>query len=375
LEQAIMGFSISSVIRGFFPAFSRHHKLPLHQYKAAALIARCGHSEMGGHLERCPCALTERIVWHSCKHRLCPRCANRARNAWLDHEAARLLPCAHHHAIFTFPHELLVLWRYNRALMTDLLFTASARTLIELLADPRYLGAIPGMLLGLHTWSRDFALHPHIHALVSDGGMHDGQWITPRHSHFLPAGAVKALFRGKFLAMLSDLLAGGALKLPPDCSAERLKSLINRLGRVKWHVWLCKRYEHGLGVITYLARYLRGGPLRDSQLVSVDDEHIVTRYQPHDSDHSATLSLTPDVWLQRYLEHAPISGQHSIRHYGLYAPVSGEKRQLARNLVPPQKVRVPRHEAIHYLPPTVICPYCGQPLRFVRLIPPLRGPP
>ena len=171
--------------------------------------------------------------------------------------------------------------------------------------------------------------------------------------------------RGKFLAMLSDLLANGALKLPPDCSAERLQSLINRLGRVKWHVWLCERYEHGLGVITYLARYLRGGPLCDSQLVSVDDERIVTSYQPHDSndhgknstpdnetchDHSLTpvpplpmgegygsslrefhvnhpalLTLAPEVWLQRYLEHAPISGQHSIRHYGLYAPASGDE--------------------------------------------------
>jgi hypothetical protein len=285
------------------------------------------------------------------------------------------LPCAHHHIIFTFPHELLALWRYNRALMTDALFTAAARTLTELLADTRYLGAIAGMLLALHTWSRTFALHPHIHALVSDGGMHDGQWLTPRRSHFLPARVVKSLFRGKMLALLSGLLACGALKLPPDCSVERLQSLINRLGRAKWHVWLCERYEYGLGVIAYLARYLRGGPLRDSQLVSVDDAHIVTRYQPHDAAHPATLSLSPDAWLQRYLEHAPITGQHSIRHYGLYAPVSREKRQLARNLVPPQKVRAPRREAIHYSPPTVICPYCGQPLRFVRLIPPPRGPP
>lgn len=370
-----MSLTISSVIRGLFPDFTRHHKLPLHQHKAAALIARCGHSEMGGHLERCPCAMTERIVWHSCRHRLCPRCANRARNAWLDHESARLLPCAHRHIIFTLPHELLILWRYNRALLTDALFTTSARTLTELLADPRYLGAVPGMLLDLHTWSRSFALHPHIHALVTDGGMHDGHWLTPRRGHFLPARVVKSLFRGKFLAMLSDLLDNGALKLPPDYSAERIRSLINRLGRVKWHAWLCDRYEHGLGVITYLARYLRGGPLRDSQLVSVSSTQIITSYQPHDTHRLATLTLSPDDWLLRYLEHTPITGQHSIRHYGLYAPTAAAQRQLASNLVPPQKMRTPRREAIHYSLPTVICPYCGQLLRFVRLIPPLRGPP
>jgi len=219
------------------------------------------------------------------------------------------------------------------------------------------------------------ALHPHIHALVSDGGVHNEQWVTPKRSHFLPASVVKALFRGKFLAILSDLLASGALKLQPDCSAERLKSLLNRLGRVKWHVWLCKRYDHGLGVIAYLARYLRGGPLRDSQLVSVDAAHIVTSYQPHDAARPATLSLSPDAWLLRYLEHAPITGQHSLRRYGLYAPTARKQRQLACELVPPQKLRTSRREVLHYLPPTVICPYCDHPLRFVCLIPPLRGPP
>ncbi len=365
--------TISSVIRHTFPVLALHHKLPLHQHKAASLIARCGRSEMGGHLERCPCARTERIVWHNCKHRLCPRCANKARVIWLEHESARLLPCAHHHLIFTCPHELLGIWRYNRALMTDALFRGAADTLTELLADPRYLGAMPGIHLALHTWSRAMALHPHIHALATDGGMHDGQWRTPRRGHFLPARVVKELFRGKLLARLSELFACGRLKLPPDCSPERFRSLLNRLGRIKWHVWLCARYAHGQGVLAYLARYLRGGPLRDSQLVAVDDRHIVMRYRPHDAP-TATLSLAPEAWLLRYLEHAPISGQHQLRRYGLYATTCRAKRELARERVPPAVSRAPRREAL-YLLLVPCCPLCGEPLRFVCRIPPQRAPP
>lgn len=175
-----MTLSIGSIVREYFPAYAKARRLPPRQHRAAFLISRCGRSELGGHVERCACAQTERIVWHGCKHRLCPRCARKVKDEWLEHERARLLPCAHHHVIFTLPHELLSWWRFNRAAMTDALFAAAAATLTELLADPRYLGATPGLLLAVHTWSRSLALHPHIHALVSDGGLADGHWRSPR---------------------------------------------------------------------------------------------------------------------------------------------------------------------------------------------------
>lgn len=368
-----MEHTIASIFRTHFSAYARSRRLPKHQHRAAWLIARCGRSELGGHVERCPCAGTERIVWHSCKHRLCARCARAINDEWLEQESARLLPCAHHHIIFTFPHELLDWWRFNRALMVDALFDAAAATLSELLADSRYLGARPGMLLALHTWTRSQALHPHIHALVTDGGFADGKWRESRRSHFLPAGVVMALFRGKLLAALKDRLADGTLRLPPPCSPERARSLINRLGRVKWHVWLCERYAHGQGVLLYLARYLRGGPLRDAQIVSVDDQRIVTRYQPRGAP-PATLVLAPAAWLQRYLEHAPVTGQHSLRRYGLYAPAAHAARALARPLVPAPVPATPRRTAVHPRP-VPCCPLCAQPLRFARRLPRQRAPP
>lgn len=368
-----MTLSIGSIVRDYFPAYAKAHRLPLRQHRAAFLIARCGRSELGGHLERCPCARTERVVWHGCKHRLCPRCARKVNDDWLTKESARLLPCAHHHLIFTLPHELLDWWRFNREWMTDALFHAAADTLTELLADPRYLGATPGLLLAVHTWSRSIALHPHIHALVTDGGLANGHWRTPRRSHFLPARVVRALFRGKLLAALRQHLATGHLRLPPGVSPERATSLINRLGRVSWHVWLCQRYPHGEGVLLYLARYLRGGPLRDSQLIAADDRRIVIRYQAHGAP-PTTLALAPHAWLRRYLEHAPVAGQHALRRYGLYAPAAHAARALARTLAPPATLRAPRRVALHPRP-APCCPHCAQPLRFSHRLPRQRAPP
>lgn len=365
--------TIGSIVRRHFPGYARERRLPLHQHRAASLLARCGRSEMGGHLERCACTRTERIVWHRCKHRLCPRCARKVNDEWLAKEGARLLPCAHHHVIFTLPHELLDWWRFNREWMTDALFRAAADTLTELLAEPRYLGATPGMLLAVHTWSRSIALHPHIHALVTDGGLATDQWRASRRSHFLPARVVRALFRGKFLAALRQHLVSGFLRLPPEVSPERATSLINRLGRVSWHVWLCARYAHGEGVLLYLARYLRGGPLRDAQLIAADDRRIVTRYQAHGAS-TTTLTLAPHAWLRRYLEHTPVPSQHALRRYGLYAPAARAARELARPLVPVSPDHVPRRFASHPRP-VPCCPLCSQPLRFVQRLPPQRGPP
>lgn len=368
-----MAPTIGGLFRRYFPAYAQAHRLPLHQHRAASLLARCGRSELGGHLERCACARSERIVWHSCKHRLCPRCARKVRDAWLTQESARLLPCAHHHLVFTFPHELLDWWRFNRAPMTDALFRAAAATLAELLADPRYLGATPGLLLALHTWSRSLALHPHIHALVTDGGLDGEQWRSPRRSHFLPARVVKALFRGKLLAALKAMLGDGSLHLPPDCSPEKARSLINRLGRIKWHVWLCERYAHGQGVLAYLARYLRGGPLHDTQLVSASNARVVIRYRAHGAP-ATTLALDPLAWLRRYLEHAPVTGQHSLRRYGLYGPAAHASCRLARALVPPACPPIPRRFACHP-DPVPCCPFCTRPLRFAFRLPPQRSPP
>jgi hypothetical protein len=121
----------------------------------------------------------------------------------------RLIDCAHHHLIFTIPHELHDLWRYNRAGLMQALFASVADTLKTLCCDTRYLDSMPGFILALHTWGRSLQLHPHIHCLISDGGMKNGEWRRPKGSCFLPARVVMALFRGKLLAALRAALEQG----------------------------------------------------------------------------------------------------------------------------------------------------------------------
>jgi len=277
-----MECTLDSIFRRYFPDYAQRHKQPLSKHCAAYWLSHCRTRDLGGHIDRCPEGHVEHASYNSCHQRYCPQCQALATERWLQAQKSRLLACAHHPLNFTIPHEFNPLWMFNRAAMARLLFAAVRDTLSELLADPKYLGATPTFLLALHTWGRSLVLHPHIHALVADGGLDAaGRWVLPRRSHFLPARVVMLLFRGKFIAAVRNAIESSQLRVPPNRGQTRYTTLLNKLARVKWNVRLCTRYAHGAAVTAYLARYARGGALKNSQIVSADSKQIIFRYRPH----------------------------------------------------------------------------------------------
>ena len=383
-----MECTLRAVFQQHFAAYAQTHKLPLFVHRAAHWLARCRTVALGGHVSRCPEGHVERVWYNSCHQRCCPQCQGLASERWLDAQKARLLACAHHHLIFTIPHELNDLWSFNRAPMAQALFAAVRDTLAELLGDAKYLGARPAFILALHTWGRSLVLHPHIHAVVADGGLTDaGIWTSPRRSHFLPARVVMTLFRGKLLAALRDGLARSQLQLPPPQSRERFHATLNKLARVKWNGRLCTRYAHGTGVATYLARYLRGGPLKNAQLVEVSPHHIGFVYRPHDEDGErsppqALMRLPPEQFFARYLPHLPTPGLQRVRAYGLYAHTQRARLDLAREQLgqPPVETPPPLSpqaflERIVPAAAPFACPQCGHAFITQALRQYATGPP
>ena len=379
--------TIQQILHDHFDSLVRSRKLSAPQYRAASALRNCRSAALGGHVQRCPNGHVERVWYNSCRHRACPQCNGLAKERWLQRTRARLIECAHWHVVFTIPQELNVLWMLNTALMMAALFEAARDTLLELLADPRHLGAQPGIMLALHTWGRSLNLHPHIHALVSDGGLADGVWVKPQRSHLLPARVLMMLFRGKLLDALRELHRRGQLRLADAMSAERFVSLTNRLGRkVKWNVRVCARYAHGRGVSVYLARYVKGGPFNNTQIVRAGQTQVCFRYTPHTEEgqtkRSATLALPPEHFLARVLQHAPEPGRHTVRYYGLYAHACAEQLNCARALHQQLPVEAPRPiEWQAYLVrfPRALaatrCPYCHAPLVRGALITASCAPP
>ncbi len=287
----------------------------------------CRTVALGGHTKVCLNGHIEGIWYNSCKHRMCPQCNGLAKERWLEKQKATLLNCAHRHIIFTIPHEFHALWRFNTSQMTDLLFKAARDTIMTLCADPQHLGGMPGFLCALHTWGRSLSLHPHIHCLITEGGLDSaGTWRTPKRDCFLPAKVVMVLFRGQFLAYLKATVKRGTITLPPDTSETRIYNLINKLGRKKkWNVNVRERYPYGESIATYLARYVRGGPLHNSQLHNLTDSHVTFRYYSHNDNSDGQkrrptdLTLTHNDFIERLLCHIPPPGKHVVRTFGIYS--------------------------------------------------------
>ena len=378
--------TLQTIFQIGFTLFESSHPLPYYVRAAARAIMACRTALLGGHVQACPDGHYQRQWYNSCKHRVCPLCAYIQIERWLLKQKARLLYCDHYHAIFTLPHELNELWLKNIKPMTDILFRAVRDTLFELLEDDKYLCARPGMILSLHTWSQTLILHPHLHCLITGGGLgSDGLWRAVENGYLLPSRVVMMKFRGKLLAYLNKAVEDGKFRLPDGMNLRRWKNLKNKLGRVKWNVHIRERYEHGEGVMTYLARYIRGGPISNKRLISCRDGKVTFWYRVKGEGSSnkktATMTLPVDHFIQRYLLHVPEPRTKVVRYYGLYNP--GKKAQLEKcregfDQDPIEESEFPDWQTYcegrgddH----PELCPICGKRLINLSVIPNLRNMP
>ena len=385
---------MQDVFAKHFDAFAQGRRLHPRELSAAHSIRTCYTAERGGHLDYCAQGHTQREVFYACRHRSCPRCASRPRQAWVQAELDRLLGCAHFHVVFTLPHELLGLWEFNRQALSKLLFDCVRHSLLQMLGDPRHLGATPGLLLSLHTWGRTLSHHPHIHALVSAGGLDaGGQWRSTREGYLLPLKPLQKLFSGKLLSALRQALP--TCSLPPQqgqgqAGVAHWQGVLKALYRKHWNIQISAPYSHGRGVALYLARYAKGGPLPADRALQLAHAQVSFGYTDHRDGQSKALRLPANEFIARVLWHAPPKGSHTVRHAGLYASVQASKRGAAALALACAQLTGPTQSSRTTLRPTSpelatsphpsptpatpvlvpannLCPRCLQPLLRLRL--------
>jgi hypothetical protein len=322
--------TIQNIMRLGWDTYKCLHSLPKYVLAAVSALLSCRTAALGGHVQSCPDGHFHRHWYNSCKHRLCPQCAYILIERWLQKQKARLLCTDHYHAIFTLPHELNDIWLQNIKVMTGLLFRAVRDTLFDFIEDEKHVGGIPGMIASLHTWSQTLILHPHIHCLITGGGLDSsGKWRKPKRDTFLPYKAVMIKYRGKMLDYINIAIRKKEITLPKNMSPQQWINLRNRLGRkVKWNVNFRERYKGGQGVVTYLARYLRGGPISNHRIISCDKGVVRFSFRMNGSTSGkkSIMTLSIGEFIQRYLLHVPVPYVKRVRSYGLYA--SGNKDKL-----------------------------------------------
>lgn len=360
---------MQDVFREHFDEFAASRRLHSRQTRAALSISNCYTPQLGAHLLACPQGHFQQVQYHACRHRSCPRCAQHGVHEWAQAQLEQLLPCPHFHVIFTLPHELLKLWEFNRERLTQLLFDCVRLSLLELLNDPRHLGAMPGLLMSLHTWGRNLSHHPHLHCLLSAGGLDVlHQWRACKPNFLLPLKPLQMVFRGKFLGGLGQLLTQRSLTLPPLMREPHWRQLIRRLYREHWNIEVRPPYDHGRGVALYLARYVKGGPLPKDRPLELHKGTVRFSYTDHRDGRVKTMCLSALEFIERVLWHAPPRGQHTVRRAGLYSSAHREHHHQAMQLLAPL-LHSPVTESTPQVPscalpssPPPCCPQCQRPL-------------
>jgi hypothetical protein len=234
---------VADVLRTHGDAYRARHPVSPQQAAVLRRLSDCRTAALGGHVESCAGCGYWRVAYNSCRDRHCPKCQAAKRAAWLDGRLARLLPVPYFHVVFTLPDALNPLLLRNPAALYDLLFQAASATLLALAADPRRLGALIGVTAVLHTWGQNLLFHPHLHCVVTGGGLSpDGRrWRATRPGYFLPVKVLGRLFRGKFLAGLQAAYDAGRLGLPGSVAyladAREFRRWLTPLYRRDWVVY------------------------------------------------------------------------------------------------------------------------------------------
>jgi hypothetical protein len=333
-----VGEALQEIVSELAPERIESGRLAGYLRRALRSVAQCRTAALGGHVRRCVRGHIEGVWYNSCGHRSCPRCGSLSAARWLEARQGELLACSHYQVVFTLPSELRELWQWNRRSLTSILFRSVSATLLELLGSSRHLGALPGVTLAFHSWSKSLAVHPHIHALVTAGGLAgDGSWKACRNGFLLPVRVLVAVFRGKLLSHFEREIRARRLRLPTGWCEERALRQLRIAARAKWSVWVAARSGNGSGLVAYLARYLRGGPIRDSRIRASTGGSVSFALRGEKA-----LTLSKAEFLSRWLEHVPEPQTRVIRHYGLYAHTARALRELARRSLPALERTRPR---------------------------------
>jgi hypothetical protein len=309
---------LADVVRQFHSQYTSQYGPTMmpSQKRALADIAACCTRQLGGRLYQCDDCHDTFWRYHCCRNRACPKCHGTQTRQWLEARQAEILPCDYFHAVATVPSELHALFRGDQKSMYGLLMQVAAEALKELCAKRRHLGALPGILAVLHTWNGRLGYHPHVHLLVTGGG------ITPDSQHWEPA-------RGEFLVPVAVLSRKIAAKFR-DALQAKAPAVFAAIPASVWQrqwVSFVKHYGHGNdAVLNYLSRYVFRTAISNARILGMDPTHVTFRWKDRHAQAWRTQRLPGVDFLRRFLQHVLPRGFHKVRYYGLWHP---SKRSLS----------------------------------------------
>lgn len=369
------GLEVADIFRRIQPKISELF-LSADKYRVFRAIVACRTAELGGHLNRCGRCGYEEQSYNSCWNRHCPKCRGGEAFAWVAERAEELLPVSYFHVVFTIPQELRTLCYANKRICYEIFYKASSATLLEV--SQNNLGLTPGFFGVLHTWNQELNYHPHLHYVISGGGINStGKWqsFSRNGKFFLPVRILSRVFRGKFISMLKRCYHRKALYLKGALShlenPREFEHLLSRAAAHEWVVYAKRPFAGPEVVLKYLASYTHRVGISNRRLRQLDDNSLVfSARHPTRKGKKRLVTISPKLFVQRFLLHVLPKGFRRIRYFGFLA-ASNKGTLLAEiraQLAMPMQLK-PKES------PPQACPRCKSGvLHLVELFNPHRKP-
>jgi hypothetical protein len=317
--------TLADALRQFGTAYLATHALSTPQAKAWRAIVACRTAVLGGQQLVCDTCGHSHWQYHSCRHRCCPQCGTRAKDAWLRGRLAEVLPVPYSHLVFTLPHSLNGLYGMHPRWVIDTVFACTAQTLLEFAANPKWMGVTggtPAFSLVLHTWTQDLHRHIHLHAVMACGVLDKaGRWSAPtRKPDFLfPVHALSRVFRGKFMAALALAHQSDTIERDPQGKDAAWRERQRQLYQHDWVVYAKTPLGGPVQVLEYLSRYTHRTAISNERIRAVSQHEVAFKVRSDDHGGKHLIRLHGEEFVRRFMLHVLPTGIKRIRHYGVLA--------------------------------------------------------
>ncbi len=291
------------------------------QYRAACSILKCKTASLGFNISLCQdCGHTD-IHYNSCRNRNCPNCQAILKEIWIDSRKSEVIDTPYFHVVFTLPAELNSLVYSNQKLLYSLMHRCSAETLLELSSDRKYLGATPGLIQVLHTWGQTLNFHPHIHCIVTGGGLSSDLNLKCSGSDFfIPVKVLGKKFRGKFLAYLQQYFDENSLSFSASCrhlhNSYTWNEFRDSMYKKDWCPYIKETFNGFGNAIEYLGRYTHRIAITNTRVLSVTEQKVSFSAKDYKTGKKVTVSIEPKEFIRRFMMHVLPHGFQKIRYYG-----------------------------------------------------------
>lgn len=322
-------YTIQDIFKIYGPTYIKRHSLSKEEWKVYNAIINCKTSNLGYHTITCEHCGNTILAFNSCRNRHCPMCQSYAREKWIDKESEFLLSCPYFHIVTTVPYELNEIALFNKKIFYNTLFKATSESIMTLSEDPKWLGAKVGITSILHTWGQTMEFHPHIHSIVTGGGIKNNKWINSKEEYLFKVQVLSSLFKNKFLSLLKKKELIFPEKLSHLNNSKEFNKFLESLYKKQWITYIEPPKGSPENVVEYIGRYSFRIAISNDRIKNIDNDMVTFEYKDYkDEGKIKLMTISAIEFIRRFLMHVLPDRFTKIKHYGILT--NRNKKSLIR---------------------------------------------